>query len=121
MAAFVRKLLGKKQRKVGGDMVNFSLFLSGEYKPAADYSIQTMLVDSVVDTSGSNLYSVVACGYGPGLDLQDRATYTNQPVKFSIRKIKSKGDLFEGTYVVEEQPAKKKIKGVDKATFLVNP
>jgi hypothetical protein len=111
----------RKQPKVGGSLINFSIYLTGEYLPGRAYSIKHLLIHSAVDTSGSNAYTTVVCGYPTDVDPLDMTTWKDTSVKYSIERLRVKGDLLEGTYVLDALPKKEKIKGVNKATFLINP
>jgi hypothetical protein len=120
-AGFIKKVVAKTKKKVGGEVINYSIFLADEYKAGSGQSIAAMLVGSAIDTSASNAYTVVVCGQELGGDAVNVTNWAGYPVKYTIKKIKAKGDLCEGTYVLDAQPDKKKIKGVDKATYLINP
>ncbi len=116
----VRKVIVKPKKLQGGDIINYSYFLTGEEKAGKGFSIKKMIANIIADTSGTNNFTRTVCGYDPSIDPLQVTSWTNVPVKYTLGKIKAKGGLVEGTFVLKKQPKKKKITGIDNADWIID-
>jgi len=119
-AESVRKIIAKPKKFQGGEVIDYSYFLTGEEKVGKGFSIKKMIANMIADSSGSNAYTRTICGYDTSIDPLQVTTWTNVPVKYTLGKIKVKGGLVEGTFVLKKQPLKKKIVGNDDADWIID-
>jgi hypothetical protein len=107
-AQYVRRTICTKNAKVndGGDIVNFSYYLTGTAPNTKQYSVLAMAARRIADSSTNNVNTQVICGHEPTLQRPWLVTnWVSETVIGTIRNIKG-GELLQGTFRMARPPKK---------------
>ena len=123
MATSLGSLIVKSGKTGGGDLLDYSLYFTGEDKPGSGISVKKMLINAVYDSTGSN--TCVVCGHDAALNPRTVSNWIGQPVMFSFGKLIVKGLELDGTYAVKDwvkgsKGKHVKSKATDNAVWIVN-
>ena len=99
-AESVAKVIVKQKNDRGGSIVDYSFFLSGEFKDGKDMSIEKIVCESLVDSSNSNDNLKVVCGYPEEINPHQVENWEEVNVDHSLGKVIVKNPPLEGTFVI---------------------
>jgi len=131
-AEAIGSVLVKAKKDIGGDIVDYSFYLTGEEKQGKGMSVKKVLANNIIDSTTSNSYFI--CGYDTEIKTNSfpyevfGTNWLNHIVNYNFGKIIIKGSDLNGTFVIKDWAPKKgkvkqvkaKIAGTDDATWIVN-
>ena len=119
-----------KAKGDGGDILDYSFYLTGEEKPGKKMSFKKLLANNIIDSSTSNSYFI--CGYDINANYNpydvSGTNWLSHQVESGFGKIIIKGGDINGTYVIDDwapnkglaKQVKTKMADTDDATWIVD-
>ncbi|RLD12061.1 MAG: hypothetical protein DRI44_01935, partial [Chlamydiae bacterium] len=123
LAYSLGKLSTKAAKNVGGGIIDYSAYFTGEEKSGKGMSAKSILANDIIDSTGSNVFFVF--GYNELTNPLNVTNWLIEPVIHSFGKITVKGTALDGTFVIKEwlkgdKSKHVKSKAIDNAVWIVN-
>ena len=122
-AGYIKKVMAKPKKIVGGKIADYSFYLDNEFKAGKLISCIKMLASDFVDSSAGNSNMFFVMGYDSE-NIKSPSTVTNwvgQEIKYNFKKIIVKSGQLEGTIVTKGPVDKRKqVKGIDEANWIID-
>jgi hypothetical protein len=119
----VGKIFVKPIKFIGGGIIDYSFYLSGQALPGV--SVGKLIAYEIVDTSETNANLHLVCGYDGDTDPLTVTNWLAQPVDAAFGKMIIKGPSLQGTIVIKKWPKGFKTKhvkffGTDDASWILD-
>ncbi len=100
-ARSIKKIIAKPKLNTGGQIIDYSFYLTDETKPDSNVSIEKIVGDSIIDTSDFNDSLFIICGYPENIDPHTVSDWSAVNVGYSLGKLLVKSMPLEGTFVIK--------------------